>query len=128
MAYKLVHYQGKLRQNLEAEIDGGPLSTGLLTFPSHVAQTYQPRDGTTHSGLDPPISTGNEENALTDMPKTNLVQAMFSVEMPSSQYVNLTTKISRGEVGVVWRRQRKGGSDGAGESKSESLRENISHS
>lgn len=100
LAYKLVHYQGKLRQNLEAEIDGGPLSTGLLTFPSYVAQTYQPRDGTAHSGLDPPVSTGNEENALTDMPKTNLVQAMCSVEMPSSQYVNYQDQQSRGGGGL----------------------------
>ena len=48
---------------------GGVLLTGLFPMDcsAYTVQDHLPRGGTPHSGMDPPISIINEENAPTDV-------------------------------------------------------------
>lgn len=41
----------------------GMLLAGLLSFHFYTAHTHLPRQGTSHLGLDPPLSSSNLENA-----------------------------------------------------------------
>lgn len=53
----------------------------LLRYPSNTMQAHQPRAGTTHSGLDPPTSIRNQENAS----QVNLMDPHSSIDVHSSQ-------------------------------------------
>ena len=51
---------------------------GLLSFLSYRTQDYQPRDGITHRGLGPPLSTTNQENTL----QLDLMEAFSHLRFP----------------------------------------------
>lgn len=58
-----------------------------------------PGNGTTHSGLEPPTLTTNQEHVPQTCLQTNLMEAFSSVEVPSSPmtlaYIELTKQTSK---------------------------------
>jgi hypothetical protein len=69
--YTVVHHQRKsglelkqvrkqeLMQRLWRDVTYWVVSLGLLSLLSYGTQDYQPRDGTAHNGLDPPLLITN---------------------------------------------------------------------
>lgn len=51
----------------------------------YTAWNYLPRDGSAYSGLRPPMSIINQEDAPIALPKGNLMGDVFSIEFLSSQ-------------------------------------------
>lgn len=59
-----------------------------------LAQAHFLRNGVTHSGLAPPISVSNQENALLICPQANLMEEIPWLGFPLSKGVKVATKIS----------------------------------
>lgn len=82
-------------KNLEAGTEA-EVTECHIVFPSLLpgchpspTQAHLPRDGTAHSGLDPPTSISNQKNA----PQVNLLEAILQLRFPLPKCVKLTTKI-----------------------------------
>lgn len=69
--------------------------TGLLGLLSHIPRTTFLGDGTTRSGLIPPIPNPNEENATQTYLQANLIGDIFSVEVPSLQKTLACVKLTK---------------------------------
>ena len=65
-------------------------SHGLLSLLSYRTQDHQPKDGTTHHGLNPPPSVTNEENTL----QLELMKGFFSTEGSSFQVILACVKLT----------------------------------
>lgn len=85
------HHCGNSGRNLEAEtaeaMEGHcPLvpSQGLLSLFSYSTKACLPRDAAAHAELGPSTSTPNQENAPHTCLHANLMEAFFSIKIPSS--------------------------------------------
>lgn len=76
------------RQETKAIIVKEQLLVVLVTNSGSAPFSYSPdrllRNGTAHSGLDPPVSVNSEENPSQTFPQANLIEANPQLS-PSSQ-------------------------------------------
>lgn len=66
----------------------------IFRFLSNKTQVQQPRGSTTHSGLVPPTSVNNQENAPINLSTLQSMEATPQLRFPLPMFIKLTTKIS----------------------------------
>ena len=64
---------------------------GLLSLLSYRTQDHQPRDGTAHSELGPPLSITNERNAFPASLQPDLMEAFSKLKFPPLQWLLLVS-------------------------------------